>query len=203
MQTIEYKTIDKSDWPRGCWDDEPDKRQWRDHATGYPCLIVRAGRLLGHLCGYAGVPSGHPCHGKGCGEVVVDVHGGLTVASHGDKATTPELWQSYRAQAEKVREIANAYPHGDEAKFTRERANEIKSYDAFKNWRAAAGVSHVADDGEDGIVWWFGFDCAHFGDVTPGPAPHIHSFYGGGTYKVFDFVKRETERLAKQLAALS
>ena len=29
MKTIEYRTIDKSAWPRGEWDAEPDKMQWR------------------------------------------------------------------------------------------------------------------------------------------------------------------------------
>ena len=41
MKDIVYDTQDKRTWPRGVWDDEPDKKQWRDEATGYPCLIVR------------------------------------------------------------------------------------------------------------------------------------------------------------------
>lgn len=61
MKTLEWTYEDKSDWRRGPWDNEPDKRQWQDVATGYPCLIVRGGS--GALCGYVGVPKGHPLHG--------------------------------------------------------------------------------------------------------------------------------------------
>lgn len=59
MQTIEYMNpqVDREGWPSGEWDDEPDKIQWRDEATGFPCLIVR--NRLGGLCGYVGVSRGH------------------------------------------------------------------------------------------------------------------------------------------------
>lgn len=76
METIEYRTIDKSDWMRGPWDDEPDKRQWQDAETGLPCLIVRG--PSGALCGYVGVAPGHPAHGQDYDHVDVDAHGGLT-----------------------------------------------------------------------------------------------------------------------------
>ena len=59
MQTIEYKTVDKSNWERGEWDNEPDKKQWLDEATGLPCLIVRA-PVTGSLCGYVGIAPEHP-----------------------------------------------------------------------------------------------------------------------------------------------
>jgi len=80
VETIEYRTIDKSAWTRGPWDDEPDKRQWQDAETGLPCLIVR--NRLGALCGYVGVAPGHPAHGQHYDSVEADVHGGLTF-SHG------------------------------------------------------------------------------------------------------------------------
>lgn len=76
MQEKNYKTVDKSRWPRGAWDSEPDKLQFSDPATGLPCLIVRA--HSGSLCGYVGVVEGHPAFGKDYEKVDVDVHGGLT-----------------------------------------------------------------------------------------------------------------------------
>lgn len=103
METIEYRTVDKSGWPRrGEWDDEPDKVQWKDEATGLPCLIVRNGS--GALCGYVGMPVGHRWHGvdydnvrfydvpdgKYDSESYPDVHGGLTFAGacgHGKPET--------------------------------------------------------------------------------------------------------------------
>lgn len=100
METIEYRNvINKTTWPRGPWDREPDKKQWRDETTGLPCLIVRG--PSGALCGYVGVPSGHPWHGQDTDSVGTympkpdghdeawypDVHGGLTFSGacqHGD-----------------------------------------------------------------------------------------------------------------------
>lgn len=93
METIEYHTMaeKKREWARGPWDKEPDKLQWQDPQTGLPCLIVRAHH--GALCGYVGVPEGHPWHGKEYDNVrwanpaakenwdyYPDVHGGLTFA---------------------------------------------------------------------------------------------------------------------------
>lgn len=80
MQTIEYHTKDKSDWGDGPWQNEPDKRQWRDEATGLPCLIVRN---WGAWCGYVGVSRGHPLYGASYDDdraEDIDVHGGLTFA---------------------------------------------------------------------------------------------------------------------------
>jgi hypothetical protein len=84
MYAKEYRTVDKSDWGPGPWQDEPDKRQWLDENTGYPCLIVR--NALGALCGYVGVPAGHPAYGHPYDEYDGDgpclgnlaIHGGLT-----------------------------------------------------------------------------------------------------------------------------
>ena len=88
MKYIEQFFIDKSKWPRGEWDNEPDKIQWVDLATGLPCLLVRRGPprdnpddCLGHLCGYVGVPEGHPYFQVAEDDVDVSVHGGLTYAA--------------------------------------------------------------------------------------------------------------------------
>jgi hypothetical protein len=78
MQTLEYRFEDKSDWGAGPWQDEPDKRQWRDAETGLPCLIVR--NMFGALCGYVGISKGHPAYEAEYDDVDVDVHGGLTFA---------------------------------------------------------------------------------------------------------------------------
>lgn len=71
------------DLPDGPWKDEPDKIQWIDGTTGLDCLIVR--NRMGGLCGYVGVPPGHPWHGRGYDELDVSVHGGLTFASGCDE----------------------------------------------------------------------------------------------------------------------
>lgn len=93
MERKTWTTMDKSSWGPGPWQGEPDKEQWADEGTGYACLIKR--NRVGALCGYVGVPEGHPWHGSGyspgCsdeGELTpalklldgVEVHGGLTYA---------------------------------------------------------------------------------------------------------------------------
>lgn len=42
--------IDRSNWPCGEWDDEPDFLEWVDEETGLQCEIKR--HRDGHLCGY-------------------------------------------------------------------------------------------------------------------------------------------------------
>jgi hypothetical protein len=50
MKRIEHRgVVDKSWWPRGPWDDEPDKVQWPDEATGLPCMVKRG--PVGSFCG--------------------------------------------------------------------------------------------------------------------------------------------------------
>jgi hypothetical protein len=49
-------------WGPGPWQYEPDLVEWRAAVAPYPLLIVRGG--MGALCGYVGVPVGHPLHGR-------------------------------------------------------------------------------------------------------------------------------------------
>lgn len=82
-----YTTEDKTDWGEGPWLNEPDKIQYVDEVTGYPCLVKR--NPVGALCGYVGVPEGHPWFGKNYDDVDAQVHGYLTYASfcqEGDEA---------------------------------------------------------------------------------------------------------------------
>lgn len=75
-QMQEWQNVDKSEWGTGPWQDEPDKRQWVDPATGLNCLIVRG--PAGALCGYVGVRWPHQAHGKGYSDLELEVHGGIT-----------------------------------------------------------------------------------------------------------------------------
>lgn len=134
-----WVNTDKSEWGDGPWQDEPDKAQWIDEATGLDCLIVR--NDMGALCGYVGVPPDHPWHGVGYNDCrndpqrcdgddiicdcrpdqVVDVHGGLTFSAACRESTDP-----------------------------------------------SQGICHVPEPGRPADVWWFGFDCAHAHDFLPG-----------------------------------
>jgi hypothetical protein len=63
MESKTWYTVDKITWGTGPWQNEPDKEQWADEATGLPCLLVR--NSAGALCGYVGVGPDHPWHGLG------------------------------------------------------------------------------------------------------------------------------------------
>lgn len=173
----ESRHIDKSTWGDGPWQDEPDKVQWTDEATGLPCLAVRT-PWSGNWCGYVGVAEGHPAFGQGYDEAdrLADpdddgyrglrVHGGLTFAD-----------------------------------FCQEGEEET-------------GICHVPQPGQPERVWWFGFDCAHSGDISPASDARTRS-YGlkplrfGGTngwpedkYRTLEYVQAECADLARQLRAI-
>ena len=100
MTELTYRTHDKSNWGNGPWQEECDKVQWRDEATGLPCLAVR--NHWGAWCGYVGVSREHPAYEKGYQAVYelfpswdqegsLSVHGGLTFAdrcAHGPEETS-------------------------------------------------------------------------------------------------------------------
>jgi len=76
MTAVEHRFVDRSRWPDGPWRDEPDRVDWVDPVTGYPCFVKRG--PLGAWCGYVGVPPGHRFHGADFDDVLVDVHGALS-----------------------------------------------------------------------------------------------------------------------------
>lgn len=153
---------DRSQWPAGAWDGEPDKAQWKDEATGLACLAKRH-PSSGHWCGYVGIPPEHPLHGKEDEDCNLEVHGGITFGAHcqeGPPETTvchipglgePEhlWWLGFDcahawdySPSDKIREIERGYP------FTIGFDQSYKSLAYVKNEcaRLAAQV-RVADNG--------------------------------------------------------
>lgn len=55
----------------------------------------------------------------------------------------------------------------------------------------------------DNEGWWFGFDCAHAGDLLPLCSFIPDHLEDHGTYKDIDFVKKECEKLASQLKEMA
>lgn len=74
------------------------------------------------------------------------------------------------------------------------------------------GVCHAVEPGEDDVIWWLGFDCAHFMDYIPGMDTEEIRGYGLGSanpvlesefpknYKDIEYVRREVVGLARQLS---
>jgi len=86
MEYREWHSISKEGWGEGPWQEEPDKIQWEDPLTQLPCLIVRSD-LLGSLCGYVGIPEGHPWFGLASKHIDANVHGGVTYSGLCDHET--------------------------------------------------------------------------------------------------------------------
>jgi hypothetical protein len=211
---MEWQRIDKSTWPVGPWNAEPDKVQWVDEATGLDCLIVRNNG--GALCGYVGVPEGHPWHGVDysgctqkppCGESwcehtpgsAVEVHGGLTFA---DSCNEPkrERWESWRQAMLTRRDEAKRYPKGDAAREWAELSRFLDDYEGWREYMIGRTICHVPLPGRPDSVWWLGFDCAHSGDFSPGYDSFLNS-RGYDVYRDREYVERECRKLAAQLKA--
>jgi hypothetical protein len=72
------KDMPKELWPAGPWHKEPDRLEWVDKSTGYPCIALRNMHATGAWCGYVAIPTSHPYHGVNYNDIDLDVHGGLT-----------------------------------------------------------------------------------------------------------------------------
>jgi len=80
MSNADEHEVDRTCWPPGPWDAEPEDRvEWR--ARGFPCLMVRS--RVGAWCGYVGLPPGHPYYGLDLDDeqLGVSVHGGVSYAA--------------------------------------------------------------------------------------------------------------------------
>ena len=68
------------------------------------------------------------------------------------------------------------------------------------------GICHVPAPGESDGVWWFGFDCAHAWDISPG----LLKLYGDrafvmaqdSTYRDLPYMQNQCAYLAAQLASM-
>lgn len=60
-------------------------------------------------------------------------------------------------------------------------------------------ICHIVEPSEDDDVWWFGFDCAHSGDLNPAYAGKYGTVSDYETYKPVAYVEDQVALLAKQL----
>lgn len=178
MQTKEYRTMDaeKAKWGFGQWQQEPDKVQWKDDATGLPCLAVR--NRCGNWCGYAGVSESHPWHGKGYGQEIGPCSEGCEVSED----------YTYHA-GHRIDSIINV--HGGLTFADKCSPGEDES----------KGICHLPEPGEPDHVWWFGFDCGHCDDLSPAYMEKDSWLGRNTTYRDLPYVKAQVASLARQLKA--
>ena len=165
--------IDKSKWPRGAWDNEPDRIEWRDPKTGMPCLMLRHPRH-GHWCGYAALPADHPWVGQNMYRLATD-----GTELDGDSWDDP---RALKIHGEITAGASRCQPEPQE--------------DDRHPWHR---VCHTPQPGESDDVRWIGFDCGHGGyhdpDLEPGNDPYDHE---RATYRDVDYVMNWCARLAAQ-----
>ncbi len=190
LHVREYRTADKSEWGDGPWQNEPDKMQWVDEATGLPCLIVR--NRSGALCGYAGVPNTHPWYKKQYNDPIeqrrdpTDIpvegapFGAMVAAILGE-----ESFEEYATTVEGNVRVHGGLSYSDLCQHGDDEAH---------------GVCHVPEPGSPDDIWWFGFDCAHANDACPG-VNYFHDMSDFQTYRDIEYVRGEVEGLARDLAA--
>lgn len=165
------------------WASEPDYVMFE--ASGLTCMVRRVPEL-GHLCGYVGVGRTHP----------------LFEVDRTDLVPAPDTWTERPFDIDEHGAIdtfiALGHMHADEIPEGFAPLNMLIGVHGGLTWSARV---------HDHTGWWFGFDCAHFDDFSPGLAETIEragrdaSFLREfGTYRTLDYVKHECATLAQQIA---
>jgi len=168
----------------GPWNREPDRLEFK--AYGLDCLLSR--HPMGfHWCGYVGVPKDHPLHGVEYSQESEVLKGRL------DKLLQTPANEVPMTMARSISALC-----GD----LKARPDTVLDvHGGITYSRACEGpICHDAPE----KVWWFGFDCAHYGDYSPGFAQSLaeltsNDWRNAEEYKDLRFVITETLKLAQQL----
>ena len=174
---------DMTFYVRGEWENEPDSEEFV-HAE-LPCLVVRTD--MGHLCGYVGVPKGHPAYPAKIRDINAAMREGL------------------QNPKDKSKWILKPHPDAPE------RIIDISYEDLDVNVHGGLTFSSMGDNyrGRQEGFKWYGFDCAHSGDFLPATNPEVIKInakfplaHGNEIYRNWEYVKQEVMNLAEQLAAM-
>lgn len=153
------------------WENEPDTVDWK-HA-GMRCAVRRM-KWSGGLNGYVAVPADHPWHGK----------------AYDHRVHYPGL--AKRQVNPDTVGIITLFCASKSCDIEAEEAEIALLLDAHGGITFAGPLKGEPDD-----QWWFGFDTAHDGDLSPNS-----DYTRGGVYRDIEYVKQNTEALADQLAKL-
>lgn len=80
--------------------------------------------------------------------------------------------------------------------------NEVRVHGGLTYANKCAGdICHVPAPGESDLVWWFGFDCGHSGDLIPIYYSREYSclLTADSVYRTIEYVRSQVEKLAKQI----
>ena len=175
----------KTEWGEGPWITEPDHVMWMDPTTGYLCTVERHPNF-GFLCGYVGIPSGHMLHSVGYSQPIwacdCQPSEGVNTKDFGDRA--------------------DIFNKGIKGKVFHHCATPERLTSEAHGGLTYSGSGSPGRVGSDDGVWFFGFDCGHAGDLTPGLTKYKGAEFDKGweTYRELNYVKGMVTDLAKELA---
>lgn len=147
-------------------------------ADGFKCCMRRG--PMGSWCGYVGIPASHPWFGKNYNDEVKPTEDMLSPRDPLDHGPIDVLLMA----------LSSTRPED--------------SLSISLCMRVHGGLTYAQNHepfGEPDGLWWFGFDCAHSGDLVPGMAEP--GWANHGTYRDQSYVAAEVQSLAAQLAKVS
>lgn len=143
----------------------------------------------------------------------IDVHGGITWAA-ANEIVTEAHWARVKRDFPKARETAKRYPLGDAARWLHKWADAEHSFEGFKRVFEQTCICWIGPTPELGL-WWFGFDCAHAGDLSPATEAVLRNIstlsqnkkrayiMRRDVYRNLAYVENECLNLARQLKAIA
>lgn len=176
----------------GPWDDEPDEKRWE--AFNLRCLILRTPNM-GNLCGYVGVPEAHALYGFSFDALV----------------KRPDILHG-RVDLDEIG-VLNVVT----ASLSVDPKEGWVPLSVVVNCHGGLTYANKKDDG----WWYFGFDCAHAGDLVPamqgimGQAVKrlvnlprelqalMDATDRRSVYRNIDYVTNVTTNMAEQLGAMA
>lgn len=147
-------------------------------AEGFKCCMRRG--PLGSWCGYVGIPPSHPWHGKCYTNEVKP-----TIDMLGPRDTLDHNPIDVLCMA-----LGSTQPED--------------SLSITLCMRVHGGLTYAKNKepyGKPDGLWWFGFDCAHSGDLIPGMLEYGHN--DTDIYRDQQYVVAEVQSLAAQLAKVA
>jgi len=148
-------------------------------ADGLKCAMRRG--PLGSWCGYVGIPSSHPWFGLTYNATI--------------KPTKDMLGPRDRQDYGPIDLLCAAFS-------TKDIEKEMPISLAM---RVHGGLTYSKDHepfGEPDGLWWYGFDCAHAGDLIPSFAEQRFEFQRDDIYRNQSYVVAECQSLAAQLVRI-
>lgn len=172
------------------WDAEPDHMD-ETSPEGYPCLLRRG--PLGSWCGYVGVPKDHPLFGKEYSDTL---------------RAPPKFYEETVNEKNSPIDLITAAFTYQKSKGELVDVGTLFNVHGGITWtNDHAGGAEPNPEG----MWWFGFDCSHAGDLTPGLIRALHKIGykvlpehhmpPHETYREPLYVLAECRSLASQLKA--